>query len=80
MRVHYVYWMCLGVSVYVREGEYVSVWVCECMCSRAASQTWYLVRLLDFSGDWDEALETDSVFPSYSLQSVKADMRRSDHP
>ena len=48
--------------------------MCECVCS----QTWYSVRLLDFSGNWDEALETGSVFPSYSLQSVKADMRRPD--
>ena len=31
MRVHYVYWMCLGVSVCERVGGCVSVWVCECV-------------------------------------------------
>ena len=30
MRVHYVYWMCLRVSVCERVGGCVSVWVCEC--------------------------------------------------
>jgi hypothetical protein len=38
-----------------------------CMCT-VYSQVWYSVRLLDFSGGWDETLETGgSVFPSYSL-------------
>ena len=72
MRVHYVYRMRLGVSVCFREGRCVSV----CAVKLGACS----VRLLDSSGNWDEALETGSVFPSYSLQSVKADMRRSDHP
>jgi hypothetical protein len=54
---------------------------CECVCERegecvcedervclyVCSRTWHSVRLLDFSGGWDEALETGSVFPSYSL-------------
>ena len=35
MRVHYVYWMCLGVSVCERVGgcvrEWEGVWVCECV-------------------------------------------------
>ena len=45
------------------EGGRVYVYVC--------SQTWHSVRLLGFSGGWDEALETGSVFPTYSLQSGK---------
>ena len=31
MHVHYVYWMCLGVSVCERVGGCVSVWVCVCV-------------------------------------------------
>ncbi len=40
-------------------------------CVYVCNQTWYSVRLLDFGGSWDEALETGSVFPTYSLQSGK---------
>jgi hypothetical protein len=53
----------------VRERESVCVRVRECVY--VYSQTWCSVRLLDFSGGWDEALETHSVFPTYALQSVK---------
>jgi hypothetical protein len=34
------------------------------VCVNVCSQTWHSVRLLDFSGGWDEALETGSVFPT----------------
>ena len=63
-------WVC--VRERERGRECVCVWVCVYerwkVCVYACSQTWYSVRLLDFSGSWDEALETRSVFPSYSLQ------------
>ena len=41
------------------------------MCVYVCSQTWNSVRLLDFSGGWDEALETGSAFLTNSLQSGK---------
>jgi len=55
----------------VRERERESVCVRVRECVYVCSQTWYSVRLLDFSGSWDEALETGSVFPTYALQSGK---------
>ena len=61
MRVHYVYWVCLSVSVCVRERESVCVRVRECVY--VCSQTWYSVRLLDFSGGWDEARKLAASFP-----------------